>query len=52
MAKEGLPKLHSNITFKDQKYRVVDLNLINKQITLSNKDERVVMSFDEYKESA
>lgn len=48
-AKEGLPKLHSNIEFNKQKYRVVDLNLVNKQITLSNKEERLVMSFDEFK---
>lgn len=47
-AKEGLPRLNSNIVFKDQRYRVSDLNLINKQITLSNRDERLVMSFDEF----
>ncbi len=47
-AKEGLPKLNSNIQFNSQKYRVVDLNLISKQITLSNHEERLVLSIDEY----
>lgn len=47
-AKKGLPKINSNITYNDQRYRVSDLNLLNKQITLSNREERLVMSFDEF----
>lgn len=47
-AKKGLPKLNANVQFNNQKYRVTNLNLINEQITISNHDERLVLSFDEF----
>lgn len=48
-ARQGLPKLNASIEYNHQKYRVVDMNLLSKQITLANQDERLVMSFDEFK---
>ena len=47
-AKKGLPKVNANIQFNEKRYRVLDLNLINKQITLGNHDGHLVMSIDEF----
>lgn len=47
-AKKGLPKINANIVFRDKRYRVNDLNLINEQITLGNNDEQLVLSIEEF----
>lgn len=47
LAKEGLPKLNSMFDYKDKKYKVKEINLINQQITLSNREESLVLPFNE-----
>ncbi len=47
VAKEGLPKLNSMFDYKDKKYKVREINLINQQITLSNREESLVLPFNE-----
>lgn len=51
-ASEGLPKLNSKVNFNNKKYKVADLNLLSKQITLANNEERLVMSIEEYQQNA
>lgn len=47
VAKEGLPKLNSTFDYNNKKYKVREINLINQQITLSNREESLVLPFNE-----
>ena len=45
--REGLPKINSQITFEDTRYRITSMNVLQRQAKLENKDEVRFVSFDE-----
>ncbi|WP_288229852.1 regulatory iron-sulfur-containing complex subunit RicT [uncultured Faecalicoccus sp.] len=45
--REGLPKINSQITFEDTRYRITSMNVLQRQAKLENKEEVRFVSFDE-----
>lgn len=45
--REGLPKINSQITFEDSRYRITSMNVLQRQAKLENKEEVRFVSFDE-----
>ena len=45
--REGLPKINSQITFEDTRYKITAMNVLQKQAKLENKEEVRFVSFDE-----
>lgn len=45
--REGLPKVNSQITFEDKRYRITAMNVLKEQAKLENKEEVRFVSFDE-----
>ncbi|MEA5026888.1 MAG: regulatory iron-sulfur-containing complex subunit RicT [Erysipelotrichaceae bacterium] len=43
----GLPKLNSQMVYKDKHYRLTSLNVLTRQAKLENKEEALFLSFDE-----
>lgn len=46
-AKQGLPKLNSHVVFQGVEYKLTDINLVSKQVTLRNANENRVLPFHE-----
>ena len=45
--REGLPKINSQITYEDTRYRITSMNVLQRQAKLENKEEVRFVSFDE-----
>lgn len=44
-AKQGLPKLNSRVVYNGVEYKLFDINLVSKQVTLKNNNEQLVLPF-------
>ena len=45
--RKDLPKINSTVTYKDKKYRISSMNVLQKQAKLENKEEVLFVDFKE-----
>ena len=45
--RKDLPKINSTVTYKDKKYRISSMNVLQKQAKLENKEEVLFVDFQE-----
>lgn len=45
--RKDLPKLNSFVSYKDKKYRITSMNVLQKQVKLESKEEVLFVGFDE-----
>lgn len=48
LALENLPKIGSEVNFKKKKYKVNEINILSRKITLYHPDERITITLDEF----
>lgn len=48
LALDSLPKIGSEVEFKKKKYKVNEINILSRKITLYHPDERITISLDEF----
>lgn len=44
-AKKGLPKLNSKVVYRGEVYKLTDINLVSKQVTLKGTNENLILPF-------
>ncbi|MFV0379220.1 MAG: stage 0 sporulation family protein [Anaerorhabdus sp.] len=50
--KQGIPKINTAVTYNNESYRIASISVIKEELTLSNREDAIVVSFNDFKSKA